>query len=313
MNNAVTPSRLSRHGQAFAFAVLAWLANPASGWAAPQTVGQLMAQANAQFSSGEVFSLFSYICYVVGTVFGLQALLAAARHGTNQGKSLTAMFVRAMGSAAFYNFPRAVGVLREVLFKTSTVDNTFNNTFGKTSSATEGLDHSLVHMITDITPALTALIGLIAFLSGIFMIFSGLLALSNQGFQQETANKTQIMARLGVGTALTAFASSVETILGTIFGQTTLNADSTLAYSQSALDAATNQAVSGVLNAIFIWLTLIGLISILRGLWILKAALEKGHSGLTAPLTHLIAGGMLCNMGPTVQLIQKTLDVPGIT
>ena len=221
--------------------------------------------------------------------------------------------MRAGGAAAFLNLPAAFGALRATLYKTAQEPGTISQKFGDVSgAASDGLDGALVHMVQDIAPALTLLTGAIAFISGLFLICSGLLAMSNIGFGQENTTKKQIAARLAVGTMLTSFATSINTILASIFGTTGATSSAALAYNTSALDAATNAQVTGLLNAIFMWLALIGIIAILRGLWILKDLLEKG-GGLTAPLTHLIAGGMLVNMGPTVHLIEKTLDVPGIT
>lgn len=309
--NLAATNRSLITGAAFAMLVSP-LATGSAMAASIDSVGALMQQSHNQFES--IINLISMVSYIVATTLTIQVLNRATQYtGTSGQVKLSGLFMRAGGAAAFFNLPSVIKLLNQVLFADNDSRNVALN--GKLAGVSgEGLDVSLVTMIKDITPGLTILVGLIAFISGALAICSALLALADTNYANNNTSKPALLARLGVGSALIAFAPTVTTILGTLFDTTAGAATASLAYSKDAMDAATATRVDNVLNAVFVWLGLIGLMSILRGLWVLKASLEGGgQKGMTAPLTQLIAGGMLVNIVPTIHLIEKTLAVNVIT
>lgn len=270
------------------------------------TVGEVMVKAHNQFAWA--IPLISALSYIGGTAMIVQVLNSAIDYSAAPGQKVkaTGLVARTFGASALFQLPQLLAVLRESILKGV---NPFTRNWKADAVTGEGLDSALVHMVRDIAPGLGLVIGLVAFMSGMLMIVGGILALSNYQYQQDNVSKKGIAVRLGIGTALTTFAPTVSTLLSTLFSSSTSNAVATLAYDKTGLAAADAARVDNVFNAIFVWLALIGLIAILRGLWVLYGSLEgKGGPGsLMAPMTHLIAGAALVNIAPVIHMIESTL------
>ena len=292
----------------FRLAALALLACllPDSAWADDNTsVGGAMTGIWKQFAY--LLPFVSAACYIGGINYSVQVLLRAYNYSQQTEKGIwgTGIIQRFFGAAALFSLPGVITLLQVSFFGKS--PTTYSHTWGGGAATGDGLDAALVHMVGDVVPAMGPLIGFIAFFSGLMMVVGAVVALSNQGHMDDKINKKQIAARFFVGTLLMTFASSVGAMLNTVFGSATSNAVGTLAYDKAGMTAADGAQVDVVFNAIFAWLAMIGLIAILRGLWVLKNSLEDGSKGLTAPLTHLIAGAALVNIVPAIHMIQSTL------
>ena len=276
---------------------------------ADSTVGGVMAQAQDQFK--ELAVPFGVGCYIAGVILGIQTILLLHRYSQKPGDPpLYGILYRATGSSMFLSLPALAAYLRQTVFNEQTA--TFTSKWSAEAAGDgEGLDFALVNMVNDVKGALVYIVATIGFLSGLFMIASALRGLSDMHNRQSQLTARHIIVRFGVGTALISMVSTVNTLLNTLFGNTTSDATATLAYDASVLDADSAAHVAAVMDAIFVWMALIGMISILRGMWVLKESIE-GQKGLTAPLTHLIAGACLMNCGPFVAMCEATLGIkPG--
>lgn len=277
---------------------------------AADTVGGLMTSTTTQL--GSLTNPISAGSYIIGIILFIQGLMGLHRYSQKPGAGdppLSGIMFRMTGAGLFSLFPSALGIARETMFGSSP-DTKFHASWAAAgASGGQGLDYALISMINDIKPGLTYAISAVAFISGIFMTGKGLMGLANYNFQKDDMNKLKIFTSLGVGSALVSMTSSVNTILNSVFGNTTSYAMAdALAYDKSSLDAASVAHIDAVMGAIFTWLAMIGLIAMLRGMWVLKQSIE-GSKGLTAPLTHLIAGACLVNCGHFIPMVQKTLGV----
>ncbi len=278
---------------------------PSMAWA-QESVGTIITNTSGQFRW--LIPLISAVSYIGGTAMIIQVLNSAIDYSAAPGQKvkMTGLIARTFGASALFQLPSVIGVLQSSVFKET---NAF--AYNKKLEAVngEGLDSALVSMVMDLLPALAIGLNLIAFLSGMFMIIGGISALANYQYQQDNVSKKGIAVRLGIGTALITFAPLVKTVLQTVFSTSTASAVSTLAYDRVGMAAADAARVDNVFNAIFVWLGMIGLIAILRGLWVLYGSLEgKGGPGsLMAPMTHLIAGAALVNIAPAIKMVEATL------
>ncbi len=271
-----------------------------------------------------LFYLLSYMC---GTYFMALGLLKANKAARDPSQNPISNAVKFMVAGAFL---AALPMVTEILKNSFGLDGTsvFDLDYTKglagasgqaqangTTSA-DGLDMFMVNLVKDITRPMMGIINLICFASGVFLLFLGLQRLvkgSDQG-PKGPAGMGTLMTFM-VGAALISFAPSLQLVLTSVFGDAATVATypnmSTLA-TKIGTDAANMKQAEAVITALLAFLTIVGLISFARGLFMLKEAADGSqNASLMGSMSHLIAGVCCVNFGVFANMLQKTLNLTG--
>ena len=278
-----------------------------------QTLGKLTNNLFDSFLSIQTFlSVLSYILGVFFSITGLQMLRASV---DDPGRNPAMPALMRLGAAGFFIFAptfanmivNAVsggGVGDSALLTTRDVTQIPNTQNG------EGLDGALIKFVKDFaTPFMENLLPFFAYIAGLVFMLVGLkrLALGN-GDGPQAPGGMGTFGTFFVAAALMAFGYIMYTLQGSIFGSTTLYSNPIFKVENVATDMQerANQAMWGV----FIFLRVVGYISVLRGLFMLRGAGEGQNVSMMAVFTHLIAGAMLASATSFVLAVQSTFLKP---
>ena len=282
---------------------------PVAAWAQtqPQTLGDMTNQAYNSFVSLQTF--LSVLSYILGTFFSITGLQQLRNYVDDPNRNPAFASLLRLGAAGFFLFaPSASNMLANTL---TGKDVGMANLLGATdlvsvTSSTfsgNGLDKAVGRFVVDIaSPLLDNALPIFAYIAGTVFMLIGLkrLALAN-GDGPQAPGGMGTMGTLLVAAALMASGYVMYALQSSIFGVTTLYSNNVLS-SGSAVSAQANQT----LWAVFIFLRIVGYISVLRGLFMLRAVAEGGNVSMMGVMTHLIAGALLANGGALVQVIQCT-------
>lgn len=189
---------------------------------------------------------------------------------------------------------------------------------GPTSSV-GGLDCMLIRLVSDIWGPLQIAVSLFCYAAGLICV-----ALAVRRFMDSMDKGIRgplgmgTMSLLALGGALLAIDTIISMVSTSLFpdalgamGVSTLKLYGGLSYAPG-LTAGSLASVNSVITTVFAFSFLVGIISIVRGMFILKDVADSGNGSIMAGLTHLIGGGLAVNLGPVVTAVQNTLGLTDV-
>lgn len=278
----------------------------------PRTLGDMTNSVYDSLASVQYFlSLLSYILGLFFTITGLQMLKG---YIDDPGQNPAQASMLRLGAAALFLFsPTAANMLvgtigdGEVFNGDTTHVVTTQDAVSISSSTFSsggGLENALGRFVIDFGgPFLDNLLPLFAYLSGVVLMLVGLkrLALAN-GQGPQAPGSLGTFSTFIIAAGLMSFGYVMYTLQGTFFGKTTLYGVQKLTGGGSAITDHAEHA----LWAVFIFLRIVGYISVLRGLFMLREVTEGGQASMVGVSTHMFAGAALANLGYVVNMIQCT-------
>lgn len=256
-------------------------------------------------------TFLSVLSYILGVFFSITGLQNLRNYIDDPGRNPAQAALLRLGAAAFFIFsPSAANMLVNTLSGesvgeaklVSVQDNT--NPFNAQDAGT-GLDQAFGRFIVDIaSPILDNALPIFSYVAGVVFMLIGLkrLALAN-GDGPQAPGGMGTMGTFLVAAALMSSGYVMYLLQGSLFDMTTLHSNSNLITS---INADVAERANQTIWAIFIFLRIVGYISVLRGLFMLRAMAEGGNVSMVGVLTHLVAGALLANGGMLVQTIQCT-------
>lgn len=253
----------------------------------------------------------AWISYLIGIVFVVQCALKLKQHAeqpTQMPLSEPIKFFVAGG--LMLSLPTVMNIIINTLG--------FNGAFGIAASTNPlvaggsgGLDDMMINFIQDLFKPMDVIITVFCLIAGIIFAFMGLHRLTKS--EREGAR-----GPLGFGTImlflisgiLMSMGSTIGTVTQTFFGTTAVT-NNVAILGFSGVSAANLAHATNVLAAIIQFMMVVGLISFVRGWFILKAAADGGSQQATimSSVVHIIAGILLINLGPFLTAVQKTLGI----
>ena len=115
-----------------------------------------------------------------------------------------------------------------------------------------------------------------------------------------------------IGSALISFVPALRTVLGTIFGNDTVMTYPNMSAiaGRIGVDASQMAQSAAVITALLGFLTIVGVISFARGLFMLKDSADGAqNASLMGSMSHLIAGVCCVNFGAVANMLQNTLGL----
>lgn len=176
------------------------------------------------------------------------------------------------------------------------------------AGASEGLDGMLVHAMTVIDGPLRGLLSVICYFIGLIFFISFLMRLTGtgqEGVKSPTGKGT--WTTLMVAAIMMSMGHIMDAFTGTLFpggGSYTMS----LAYSNEFPD--NGQSAQLVLNAIIVFVQIIGWIAFIRGFLMMKGMQDGTSQGtMSACFTHIIGGVCAVNMPIFITVMEKTLGI----
>lgn len=262
-------------------------------------------------SSNDIPGLFMGFSYLMGIFFGFWGVMKLKDHVENPNNpTIWEPLKRFLAGGMFFSLPYVASATVNSLTKDG--ESVGYSGFNNDGASALGLDGMLVKFIADIWgPMHTVVIGF-CYLAGIFLIMLGISRLlkSEQDGPRGPASLGTIMTFL-VGGALLSVDKMLGASLSSLFDTTTSSSNGVLVYQEGIGEAELGHA-HAVIAAIISFVAILGIISFVRGLFILRGVSEgNSQASMMAAVTHIIGGAIAVNLGGFIMAVQNTLGITG--
>jgi hypothetical protein len=276
------------------------------------TVGGVLNQLTTSWSAFP--SLLSAAAYVLGLIFSARGVFMFKDHvdgDKNNHVPLSTAVKHFLSGGMLFSLPFMSSAVMANLLGTGAPVVGFTSTHQDPGIG--GLDEMVIQFIGNIAgPATYMLIGF-AYISAILLLITAITRMT------KTAQEGP-RGPAGIGTLMTFIASgalfSVGQMIGvfssSLFGTNVVSTYATI--SQNVLPAADEAIVAPVIESLMIFIMIVGYIAFIRGWFVLKSFADgNSQATLAQGLTFLIGGALAINLGDLVNVLQKTVNVAGIT
>jgi len=272
-------------------------------------------------SSAGAPALLAAASYIFGITLSAWGIFKIKEHVLNPTQtSIWEGVARFIAGGSFLSLPFIVYSVRASVIEDGDLTDTskvtsYNNQGGGSCDGggdLGGLDDVLNCFMTDIYGPMNVIITVFGLIAGIILIMIGISRLIKGA--QEGAK-----APGGLGTILTfitggvllSITANVKAISTSLFGEGEATTFAELAYTEG-MSAEEVQHANTVIASILMFLVIVGFISVVRGIFILRNVGEGGQqASMMAAVTHLIGGGLAVNLGPLLTAVQTTLGIEG--
>lgn len=273
------------------------------------------------FNAGAFPAFLTAISYLIGLILGVWGILKIKAHVLNpQQTSLWEGVSRLVAGGAFFSLPVVIEVARNTISPATTgilgavAQRTTFNEAALACDGTSGLDGALYCMMNDLlTPVHVATNFFTTCAAFVFaMIGISRLMKTAQDGARGPGGLGTIMTFAAAG-ALLSYNSLVRAATVTLSlsapGLSLTATRANMMYTKG-LSAAEAQHVHTVISAIIKFMIIVGLISFVRGIFIVRSVAEgNSQASLMAGVTHMVGGALAVNLGPLINLVQNTLGV----
>lgn len=274
-------------------------------------LGQIIQNIDNSFT--DPGKLFGLIAYLFGIAFGLWSLVEFIKSADSPGQyPIRRPIMILLTGSALLSLPIIVEALR------ATFDTIDAFTYGQNGlgevAAGPALDQIMARVVTNIHGPLITLIGEVSTIGGLAFMLVGI-------FRLMKSAQDGPKAPWGMGTIGTFLAASALLSIGSfmggaqtsIFGTTVLNTYAVLSETEG-MDPLVVSRANQAIQAVFMFVQIVGFISFVRGIFILRAYGEGDQqSSMSAGLTHIIGGAVAVNLTALVNAVQQTLGLVGLT
>lgn len=294
-----------------AAALLLGLVSSGSAWAAGCADGGLgTVMCNIVVSSEDMPGLFSGACYLFGIVIGAFGIAKLYEHVINPNNvPVWDSIKRFAVSGALFALP----IVLEASWNTVALDIAPHEETGFNTGATsvaEGLDVMVLRFVSDIWQPVGFLLAGFSYLAGILLVIVGI-------FRMLKRTDDGVRGPGGIGTIFCFLVGgallSVDAMIGA-FSTSLFDSNEVATYADLQYTTGMTPEevihVHNVISAVLAFMMIVGIISFIRGLFILKDYSNGDQqASLMASFTHLFGGALAINLGPLLNAVQTTLDI----
>jgi hypothetical protein len=301
------------------------ICNPAGGIGAGGSIGNSMC--SLVFNTGGLPVFLSDIGYLIGIVMGVWVILKIRDHVLNpQQTHVWEGISRLLAGGLFFALPVTVEAIRASMAPAGAgtgigaiigiLTGSGNGSISGYNPATgapagcTGLDGALNCAMIDILGPLHSLLNFFSFAAGIVLIMIGISRLikSAQEGARGPGGMGTIMTFLAGG-VLISYNDFMRTFTMSFFNDTTTRTYAKMKYV-TGMSQAEQAHTYLVINSILKFMIIIGLISFIRGIFIIRSVAEgNGQASLMAGVTHMVGGALAVNLGPLLNAVQTTLGI----
>lgn len=263
---------------------------------------------NIMKSTGALPMFLMIFSYLIGLVLGLWGVLKLKDHILNPMQNpIWDGVVRLLAAGGMFALPTLVMVAyNNVAFLLSNHSSTGWNDGGVSGG---GLDAMMVDFVNNIFAPTSLLMNWFGFVAGTIFVMIGIMRLlksSQEGPRGPGGLGT--LSTFVVGGALIAFSPMISSLSASLFDNGSTSETNVSMSFTAGMTAAEIGHVTAVISACVKFMVFVGLISIMRGFFILRDVAEGNQqASMMSSLTHLIGGAMAVNIGPVVEAVQTTL------
>ncbi len=262
------------------------------------------------------------LSYIIGTILGLWAVLKVRDHVNNPNQTpLHEGITRMIAAGAFFALPVvAVAIQYSVtpnmaaISSVVTANTGFNETVpscGGSGSSTNSLDEAMVCFMSDVLGPGHVLLNFFTFVAGLIFVMIGISRITKSA--QEGARGPGgigTLATFVAGGFLMSSTAILKAVTGSLFGNNLGVATNAQLTYTGGMSAAEQAAAHNVVSAVIKFMIIIGMISFVRGIFIMRDVAEgNGQASTMAGLTHIIGGALAVNLGPLLNAVQSTLGI----
>jgi len=288
-------------------------------------------------STAALPAFLSALAYLFGLIFGFWGLVKIKDHVENPQTSIWEGVTRLIAGGMFFALPIVIEAVRMTVTPgnmvalstvntntgfndgTSFLGNMIGNFFGNIGDALgfgggdctpAGLDSALNCFMSDIFGPMHVLLNFFGFVAGMIFIMIGISRLikSTQEGAKGPLGFGTLMTFV-IGGALISFNAIIRGFSGSLFGSPITFTYARIKYD-GGMSADTLAHAHLTISSILQFMILVGLISFVRGLFIIRDVAEGGQqASMMAGMTHLIGGALAVNLGPALNAVQGTLGI----
>lgn len=283
----------------------------ASAFADGGTLGSMIC---SLFGSTTAFPAFlTAIAYLFGLFIGFWGILKLKEHVLNPQVQLWEAVSKFLVAGGLFAMPTVITAAYNTV--STLIAPHFNKGFNEappTDDKKGGLDVMVTNLMSDIFGPMTVLINWFGIMAGFLLVFIGitrLLKSSQEGVKGPTGIGT-IMTFVTAG-ALLSFSPMIGALTSSVFGDPVSNTMAELSYQGGGLDAQEKARILSVIGAVVKFVLVLGLISVMRGIFMLRSLAEGGGQqvSMMAAVTHIVGGAIAVNLGPLINAVQSTLGL----
>lgn len=270
------------------------------------TLGGLIC--NTVNNSMSVAGVITGLAYLFGLILGFNGIMLLKQSVENPSQvPLWEPVKRFTAGGAFFALPTVSYAVYNTVYAGG-ADDLSGGTFNGSPSGA-GLDSMIVNLIGNIfEPSLWA-IGWVSWIAGLLLLFVGISRILKSE-QQGPAGPTGIgtfttFITAGVLLSMNAIVSMMNS---TVFGGTDILSNGVLQYTDGLGDSVDH--VHAVISGIIAFAMILGWISVLRGVFMVRAIAEgNNQASMMAAVTHLVGGALASNLGAVINATQSTLGI----
>ena len=301
-------------------------------------------------NAGALTSFLTAIAYLFGCVLGFMALIKLRDHVLNPSQTpIWDSIARFLAGGAFFALPTVIDALRNTVVPESLnvgmslqtnsgfnsgsggtgflgnlfdgmmdiVNSVMGGLFGSgggcTPGSSHGLDSALACLMNDIFGPMHVLLNFFGIVAGTVLIMIGISRLlkSAQDGARGPGGIGTMMTFL-VGGALISFNSLIRAFSTSLFTSPVTFTYAEIRYDDGSIAGAEMASAYSVISSVLQFMILVGLISFVRGLFIMRGVAEgDNQASMMSSVTHLIGGALAVNLGPLLNAVQATLGITG--
>ncbi len=281
------------------------------------TVGDAICWAMASASALPVF--LSSISYLIGLVLGVWGILKVRDHVVDPSRvAISEGIMRLIAGGLFFSLPFLTAVFKSSMVNLGLLGTTVVTTnFGfrstvtaATCTGTNSLDEAMGCFMLDILGPSHVVLNFFCFVAGMIFIMIGISRLIKSS--QEGARGPGGMGTFGtfiVGGMLLSATTILRAFSSSLFTSPVTFTFASMQYT-TGMSVAETQAAYNVISAVLQFMIIIGMLSFVRGMFILRDVAEgKQQASTMAGITHLLGGALAVNLGPMLNAVQQTLGI----
>lgn len=275
---------------------------------------------NLMMNSFALPTFLTSLSYLLGLVMGVWGIIKLRDHALNPSQtSLWDGLSRFLAGGAFFALPAMVVVAKETMVPASiagfspltgvTTNTTFNENV--TCSATgNSLDQALSCLMEDILGPSHLLLNFFSFGAGLIFIMIGISRLTRSAQEgPKGPGGLGTITTFIIGGILLSATTILRTVSASLFSSPVTQTYANLSYT-TGMSAAETDAVYNVISAVLKFMIIIGMVSFVRGLFIIREVAEGNQQASTmSAVTHIIGGALAVNLGPLLNAVQSTLGI----
>ncbi len=265
--------------------------------------------------TGTTPGFLTSISYLFGVVLAVWALLKIRDHVLNPNQtSVWEGASRLIAAGAFFAMPYVAFVLMQTVETGTFFDITnYYNGATVTCAGPLSLDMSLACFMQDIMAPMHILANHFAMVAGVVFIMIGISRLmkSAQDGPRGPGGMGTMMTFIVAGILL-SYNTIISAFSVSIAGDSVVNTNASLVYT-TGMTAAERGHVEIVIAAVLQFLIIVGIISFIRGWFIVRQVAEgNSQASMMAGVTHIVGGALAINLGPLLTAVQQSLGITGV-